>query len=285
MAAKRLGFSDLYAAMNDNAPEEFKNGFRDGAAWPLRPFVQFVVPLCAAVRNQNEFETIQILREQSPRLASDNIAVGVVSDLLLELRRITQRLAAMMEPGAGASIGEVLRFLHDSAVIQLDSRILAHLNLRAERDRENATDADDDVTKEVSAMAALLACDASQFWGYIRFLSDESPFSTQQGVKGAEFERVLVVLDDEEGKHNQFSYEKYFGLRELSDTDKRNSEEGKDTVVARTRRLFYVCCTRALKDLVVVFFAADAVRAHDRIASLGLFPPDSIFREDVLSRF
>lgn len=285
MAAKRLGFSDLYAAMNDKAPEEFKSGFREGTAWPLRPFLQFVVPLADAVRNQNEFEIIQILREQSPRLASDNLAVGVVPDLLLDLRHITQRLASMMEPGAGASIGEVLRFLHDTAVIQLDSRIVAHLNLRAERDMENATDADDDVTKEVSAMAALLACDASQVWGYIRFLSDESPFSTQQGVKGAEFKRVLVVLDDEEGKHNQFSYEKYFGLRELSDTDKRNSQEGKDTVVARTRRLFYVCCTRALKDLVVVFFAADAVTAHDRIASLGLFPPDSIFREDVLSRF
>ena len=55
---------------------------------------------------------------------------------------------------------------------------------------------------------------------------------------------VLVVLDDE-GTHVKFSYEKYLGIKPLSDRDQANLQEGKETSVKRTRRLFYVCCTRA----------------------------------------
>ncbi len=50
MAANRLGFGRLYAALNDRAPEKFKSGFLDGTAWPVRPFVNFVLPLVAAHR-------------------------------------------------------------------------------------------------------------------------------------------------------------------------------------------------------------------------------------------
>jgi DNA helicase-2/ATP-dependent DNA helicase PcrA len=60
---------------------------------------------------------------------------------------------------------------------------------------------------------------------------------------------VLVVLDDAESTHFQFSYEKYLGLKALSDTDRKHIEAGEETTVDRTRRLFYVSCTRALKDL------------------------------------
>jgi DNA helicase II / ATP-dependent DNA helicase PcrA len=111
---------------------------------------------------------------------------------------------------------------------------------------------------------------------------DESPFSTQQGIKGAEFERVLVVLDDDEGTHMQFSYDKYLSLKPLSDRDAENLREGKETAVERTRRLFYVCCTRAMKDLVVVFFTNDVAGGQRRIAALGLFPLGSIHTENEL---
>jgi hypothetical protein len=33
-----------------------------------------------------------------------------------------------------------------------------------------------------------------QLRGYYAYLVDESAYSTQQGIKGAEFERVLVIL-------------------------------------------------------------------------------------------
>ncbi len=100
---------------------------------------------------------------------------------------------------------------------------------------------DEELSKEIAAMEGFFACPAVQFWHYQYYINEESPFSTQQGIKGAEFDRVLVILDDEEGRaHFQFSYQKYLGIKPLSDQDRMNVEEGKDTSVERTRRLFYV---------------------------------------------
>ena len=63
MAATRLGFGELYAALNDKAPDSFKNGFLDGTAWPVRPFARFVLPLVSAAKLQDEFGVMQVLRE------------------------------------------------------------------------------------------------------------------------------------------------------------------------------------------------------------------------------
>lgn len=291
MAAKRLEFGDLYAALNDEAPEKFKNGFLDGTAWPVRPFNKFVLPLVSASKNIREFEVMQVLRSQSPLLARENLSGVNVAERLGELRRFTERLQQMMEQGSGATNADVLRHVHESRVIVLDPRVLTYLNLPApveaeEGDNAEAAEDEDDgeeLTKEVSAMDAFLACPAAQFWGYYKYVNDNSPFSTQQGIKGAEFERVLVVLDDDEGTHVQFSYDKYLGIKPLSDRDEVNRREGKETAVERTRRLFYVCCTRALTDLIVVLFSADVATAQRQITALGLFPADAIHLEDELA--
>ena len=131
-------------------------------------------------------------------------------------------------------------------------------------------------------MEAFLACPAAQLRGYRRYVEDESPFSTQQGIKGAEFPRVLVVLDDEEGTHTQFSYDKYLSIKPLSDRDIKNIQEGKPTVVDRTRRLFYVCCTRAINDLVVVLFSNELELAEQRVREANIFPEVSIINFDTL---
>ena len=132
-------------------------------------------------------------------------------------------------------------------------------------------------------MDNFLVCPASQFWGYYKYVNNDSPFSTQQGIKGAEFERVLVILDDDEGTHVQFSYDKYLGIKPLSEKDEVNRREGNETAVERTRRLFYVCCTRAMKDLIVVLFTADVAVAQRQITALGLFPANAIHLEDELA--
>ncbi|MFZ2612512.1 MAG: ATP-dependent helicase, partial [Raoultella planticola] len=108
------------------------------------------------------------------------------------------------------------------------------------------------------------------------YIEEQSPFETHQGVKGAEFNRVLAILDDEEGRHNQFHYGKYFGITPLSDTDEQNIRDGNETTIMRTRRLLYVCCSRAGEDLGVVFFADDPAQAHAAIVTSGLFPTQDV---------
>ena len=117
---------------------------------------------------------------------------------------------------------------------------------------------------------------------YRDYIESNTPFSTQHGVKGAQFDRVLVVLDDEESAYRQYSYGKYFGYVPLSDADRGNIANRDDSVVDRTRRLFYVCCSRAMKDLAVVLFAPDVAAARAAVIHKGLFLERNIYDENAI---
>lgn len=75
-----------------------------------------------------------------------------------------------------------------------------------------------------------------------RYLEGMTPFSTQHKTKGSEFDNVLVILDN--GKWNNYNFEKLFTASE---------EEMNDSVVRRTRKIFYVCCTRTKENLAVYY--------------------------------
>lgn len=282
MAATRLGFGDVYAALNDRAPATFSDNFLDASAWPLRPFMSFVLPLSDAIRGGREFEAMTILRRETPAFAKGAAKGTNVAHLLKEMRAASIALADLMAEGSGATVRDVLTFVQDKNLVVLDPRFQSHLEGKAPAalgagEAGELVEDGEDVSKEVTSMDAFLRCPAVQLWSFQTYTSDLSPFSTQQGIKGAEFPRVLVVLDDEEGSgHTQFSYEKYFGIKPPSAGDLSNLADGKETAVHRTRRLFYVCCTRALTDLVVVMFTPDATTAEHRIRALGIFPTDAV---------
>lgn len=289
MAANRLGFGDLYAAMNDKAPSAFSDGFLEATSWPLKPFVNFVLPVVEALEAGNEFEAMSLLRRSCPRLQSEFLAKSNIADLLASLRQDIAELRTMMSHDK-ATVRDVLVHLAQNDLLSLDPRISAFMGgalpvkqLVGERAEPIEEREDDDTASlEIAAMDRYLACPANQFWGYRAYIRQSSPFSTQQGIKGAEFERVLVVLDDDEGTHVQFSYDKYFGVKPPSKRDLENMAEGKPTAIDRTRRLFYVCCTRALKDLIVVYFTDDPSTAEQRVRALNIFPDEAILSESAL---
>ena len=67
----------------------------------------------------------------------------------------------------------------------------------------------------------------------------------------------MVIMDDAEARGFMFGYEKLFGAKAESTTDLKNAREGKETGINRTRRLFYVTCSRAEKSLALVAYTAD----------------------------
>ena len=71
------------------------------------------------------------------------------------------------------------------------------------------------------------------------YVEGYTPFSTQHKVKGAEFNNVLVVLDN--GNWNDYNFKNLF------------LENGSASVLNRTQKIFYVCCTRAKENLVVFY--------------------------------
>lgn len=72
------------------------------------------------------------------------------------------------------------------------------------------------------------------------YILQQQPFSTQHKSKGLEFDNVLVLLDN--GKWSKYNFASLF-------TDIKTI----DSVKLRTRKLFYVCCTRAKKNLAVFY--------------------------------
>ena len=283
MAAKRLGFEQLYAALNDRAPSSFKNGFLDATSWPVRPFCKFALPLADAIVNSREFEAMTILRSSSPLLEKEVLPKAGMSDLLARLRVASLRLGEMLASGSVATNRQILEHIREHQLMTLDPRIISYLDIGAPPPQDGGdTDDQEEANRELDSMDRFLACPAVEFWGYRTYIAEQSPFSTQQGVKGAEFERVLVIADDEEGTHFQFSYDKYFGIKPLTDRDWANLDEGKETQVERTRRLFYVCCTRAMTDLAVILFTADIAVSERAIQAMNLFSRDQIFTDAAL---
>jgi DNA helicase-2/ATP-dependent DNA helicase PcrA len=289
MAAKRLGFGELYAALNSKAPTAFKNGFLDGSAWPLSPCVKFLIPIAIAHTENRQLEVMRLIREYSPLLEKETLAGANVAERLQVLGELVASIAEGIAGNSNVTIGDLLMQVHTSGLLILDPRLTSYLAPEAAppaplaEGEENDDDQEDDESdKEMASMDAFLACPAKQLLAYHTYISERSPFWTQQGIKGAEFDRVLVVLDDAESTHFQFSYEKYLGLKALSDTDLKHIEAGEETTVDRTRRLFYVCCTRALKDLAVVLFTTNPEDAVAHIGQLNLFEVDAIHTENVL---
>ncbi|UHH10187.1 AAA family ATPase [Luteimonas fraxinea] len=290
MAAKRLGFGELYTALNSKAPTAFKDGFLDGSAWPLSPCVKFLIPIAIAHTEGRQLEVMRLIREYSPLLEKGDLAGANVAERLKALRELVASIAEGIAGNSNVTIGDLLKQVYAAGLLIFDPRLASYLDPEAvppaqpAEGVDNDDDQEDDESdKEMASMDAFLACPARQLLAYQTYISERSPFWTQQGIKGTEFDRVLVVLDDAESTHFQFSYEKYLGLKALSDTDRKHIEAGEETTVDRTRRLFYVSCTRALKELAVVLFTADPEQAEAHVRQLDLFEGDSIHTQAVLA--
>ena len=94
--------------------------------------------------------------------------------------------------------------------------------------------------KHQDFMASLLAIPYIEISNYCDVIRNNLPYSTKHGVKGDQFQNVLVVLDDAGANWNQYSFSKL-----LAQTDTSESR------IKRSRNLFYVCCSRAIDKLIV----------------------------------
>lgn len=161
---------------------------------------------------------------------------GEVSEFLkktdLKVRSLTdkQRLrdaVTRLQEMSDCSIGEVLDFCHSSGLRRLDDRIEVFK------------------TTKPYLYDRLINVRYGEFIKLFEYLEGRTPFSTQHKVKGDEFEKVFVALDNGNWTHYNFEY--------------LFSEGGTASVLERSRKIFYVCCTRAREELIVYFNRPSAV--------------------------
>lgn len=86
---------------------------------------------------------------------------------------------------------------------------------------------------------AVSGVDARSMINYWQYYNDHLPFSTQHGVKGTESDNVIVILDN--GKWNRYNFSRYF----------EGVGKSKSSVEENTKKIFYVCCSRAKNNLLV----------------------------------
>ena len=85
-----------------------------------------------------------------------------------------------------------------------------------------------------------------------------------------------MIISDAEARGFLFSYGKLMGTKEKSKADLDNEVAGKDTSIDRTRRLFYVTCSRAEESLAVIYYSDDPTAARAAVLEQGWFAEEEI---------
>lgn len=161
---------------------------------------------------------------------------------------------------------DVLKIIKDTGLFKLSNRIENILSEYSE-----------DEDKKVTALRAALSVPFSELERYSAYVNDNTCFATHQGVKGLEYPRVMVIMDDAQARGFLFSYEKLFGVKAKTETDIKNEREGKDTSIMRTARLFYVACTRAQKSLAVIAYTENVDSVKNTALTNGWFLANEIY--------
>ena len=259
MAAKRMGFSEVFEPLYNI--DKLKTGLLDGTLSGMSFFTNTILPLYNASCDNDKFAIARIVKEKSPLLDKENIRTAESQISLIEVaNNAVNELFSLWEMGKIPMLIDILRNIAKSGLFAIPDSLIPIANrtqeelMAIDKTEDQLVDNADDV---IEAWDKVLSAPFSQIELYRKYITDEGNFGTHQGVKGREFPRVMVILDDDEARGFLFSYEKLFGVKALSASDLKNQAEGKETGFDRTRRLFYVTCSRAKQSLAIVAYTSD----------------------------
>lgn len=277
MAANRGGFSDFFDPLY--RVNKLKTGLLDGKLPGVSLFAKQVLPLVKAKQKGYEFAVSRIMRDNSPIIKNDALKRSTKSlEEITKAKDAVNALYSLWSGDADPSLNEVLKEVFDSGIFLIPDTLLPIANrLNEDQEGDTAEHPEEQVNDPViEAWDTALQCKFSQFEEYVRYISDESRFGTHQGIKGLQFPRVMVILDDDEARGFMFSYDKLFGAVEPTERDIQNEQEGKETSIDRTRRLFYVTCSRAEESLAIVAYTQVPQKVNDYVLEQGWFDQDEI---------
>lgn len=287
MAASRRGFASMFGALD--ADKSLSTGLRQGSLPGLRLFSERVAPLLAASDAGEDFAIMNLLREACPLVKTKALAESETpADPLRAPRAAVTALLELRRSNPDLTFLDVLQCVADHRLFEVPVSLAPFLERDApgtetadvaqtedEAVEENA-DGESSVIKGLEAWRAFLSQPYRQIVPFAEYVADQGPYGTHQGVKGLEFERVLVIMDDTDAKGFLFSYEKLFGTKPLSDTDLKRAATGEETGADRTRRLLYVTATRAEKSLALVGYTDDPAALAIAVVKNGWFSADEV---------
>ena len=273
MAAQRGGFSSFFNPIYE--VDRLKTGLLDGTHASISFFSERVLPLIRSLETGNHFAVSRIVNKFSPLISKEQIEQSADPKAeLTKAKDAVDALFALWLDDADPTLISILREIQRSHLFMIPE-ILTLIAERKEKKFEEA-ESENDLDPIVDAWDVALMSRFSEFKQYVAYISDESRFGTHQGIKGLEFPRVMVILDDEDARGFLFSYDKLFGAKSPTKADIDNLAKGKETSIDRTRRLFYVTCSRAEESLAIVAYTLKPGEVKKKALANGWFDESEI---------
>lgn len=270
MAGRRLGFNDLWNKLSKS--EKIKDRISEGGNTELKFFSNVVFPMVEASQNGRRAELMSTLREwKSPLLEA--CVLDANKDDPLSLARAAEHALKDVVSNDKVSFRAVLEVIAEHELLRIPAKLQSFVTFYEENKIQSElgqaeamlgveTEPEEPDGSEIAAWTEALETEFFQIKNYKNYIDGNSVFRTHQGVKGNEFERVMVVMDDEDAGGFLFSYEQYFGAKELSQASQKKQNDGEETGIDRTRRLFYVTSTRAKNSLAHVIYTSDVTKVR-----------------------
>jgi len=138
------------------------------------------------------------------------------------------------------TIGEVIDFVAS----QPHMRLPAAVNDRETKLADVGDAPVEGESRRITQLRKLRAVSYTELIALDRFIDGHTPFATKHGVKGAEFENVLVIVGRGWNKYNFAQTLEWMNMAPPAD---------KQTFFENNRNLFYVACSRPKVRLAVLF--------------------------------
>jgi DNA helicase-2/ATP-dependent DNA helicase PcrA len=272
MAASRMGFLEIFVPLYE--VESWRTSFLDGTLPATRFFTGDVLSLVQARRKDDRFTVARLVRALSPLLTQDVLrSAANPQDQLHRVNVALDKLMALWDGQRDPTLHEILQCIAQERLLVIPEslRANAYRDMGDESSSSPTEEVDDRQSERAEAIDKFLLAPFSQVEPLANYLAGSANFDTHQGVKGLEFERVMVIMDDAEARGFLFKYEDLFGGRAV----------GEKTVEA-TRRLFYVTCSRAERSLALIAYTDAPQRVKSFVQREGWFSEDEIVM-DLLS--
>lgn len=267
MAAARMGFLDAFSPLYD--VDSWRTSLLEGTLPASRFFSDQVLSLVNAKRRDDRFAVARIAKTFCPLLTQ--AALRETKDTQRHLQQVNaaiDTLMALWKDEADPTLLQVLRCVAEQKLLEIPDSLLANASGAIERTVFSASDEEDQENRQTEralAIEAFLSAPFSQVEPMAEYLSGKAHFDTHQGVKGLEFDRVMVIMDDNEARGFLFKYEDLFGGKGAG-----------DKTVESTKRLFYVTASRAKESLALVAYSSSPERVQHFVLKEGWFSADEI---------
>lgn len=264
MAAVRLGFENFYDKLYNVG--RYSEDFLKGEAADMRVFMEVVFPILEAKACEDNERVFEIVQDNCVWMSKKVfLNVSQMKEVSLKLKKVTD---ACLLPTC--TIGDALKSVVESELFKVSPMLTALVKEGVDSDFSESQ------MEALEAWKQVTGVPLAEFYHYFEYVTERSRFATHQGVKGLEYDRVMVIYDDADSRGRSFSYEKLFGAKALSEADLKNIREGKETSVQRTMRLLYVTCTRAKESLALVTYTNSPDTVYEYCLSKSWFEDDEI---------